>query len=77
LSDPLSLQAKHFTDDLCVFVTLGDLTVTKVVVNLENFVLPSPSWGFDSGKPNFILAIVWRGLGSRETRVFVGISTEM
>jgi hypothetical protein len=47
------------------------------VVNLENFVLPSPSWGFDSGKPNFILAIVWRGLGSRETQVFVGISTEM
>jgi hypothetical protein len=40
-----------------VFVTLGDLSprwircspgVTKVVVNLEKFVLPYPSWGFDS-----------------------------
>jgi hypothetical protein len=26
LSDPQDLQAKHFTDDLCVFVTLGDLS---------------------------------------------------
>jgi hypothetical protein len=59
LSDPLDLQAKHFIDDLHVFVTLGDLSprwtrcslgVTKVVVNLRMFVLPSPSWGFDSGK---------------------------
>jgi hypothetical protein len=25
LSDPLNLQLKHFTDDLHVFVTLGDL----------------------------------------------------
>jgi hypothetical protein len=24
LSDPLKHQLKHFTDDLCVFVTLGD-----------------------------------------------------
>jgi hypothetical protein len=61
LSDPLNLQAKHFIDDLCLFVTLGDLyprrtrcspEVTKVVVNLRKFVLPSPSWGFESGKLN-------------------------
>jgi hypothetical protein len=58
LSDPLYLQLKHFIDDLDVFVTLGDLFprwtrccpgVTKVVVDLEKFVLPSPSSGFDSG----------------------------
>jgi hypothetical protein len=56
-SDPLNLQAKHFTNDLCMFVTLGDLSprwtrcslgVTMVVVNLRKFVLSSPSWGFDS-----------------------------
>jgi hypothetical protein len=61
LSDPLNLQAKHFTDDLCVFVTLGDLSprrtrcspgATKVLVGLEKFVLPSLSWGFDSEKLN-------------------------
>jgi hypothetical protein len=51
LSGPLNLQAKHFTDDLRVFVTLGDWSlrwtrcspgVTKAVVNLREFVLPSP-----------------------------------
>jgi hypothetical protein len=56
LSDSLDLQHKHFIDDLCVFVTLGNLSprqtrcypgVTKVVVDLEKFVLPSPSWRFD------------------------------
>jgi hypothetical protein len=61
LSDPLDLQAKHFTDDLRLFVTLGDLSprrtrcppgATKVVVSLEKFVLPSPLWGFDSEKSN-------------------------
>jgi hypothetical protein len=26
LSDPLNLQAKHFIDNLCVFVSLGDLS---------------------------------------------------
>jgi hypothetical protein len=59
LSDPLNLQAKRFTDDLCVFVTVRNLSprwtrcspkVTKVVVNLEKFILPSPSWGFDNKK---------------------------
>jgi energy-converting hydrogenase A subunit M len=24
LSDPLDLQLKHFIDELCVFITLGD-----------------------------------------------------
>jgi hypothetical protein len=56
LSDPLYLQLQHFIDDLCVFVTLGDLSprwtgccsgVTKVVVDLKKFALPSPLWGFD------------------------------
>jgi hypothetical protein len=84
-SDPQDLQAKHFTDDLRVFVTLGDLSpwwtrccprVTKLVVNLRKFVLPSPSWGFDSGKLNSILVIVRRGLGSRKTQLFVGTSSE-
>jgi hypothetical protein len=46
-------------------------------VNLRKFVLSSPSRGFDSGKLNYILVIVRRGLGSRETRLFVGTSTEM
>jgi hypothetical protein len=58
MSDPLDLQLKHFIDDLHVFVTLGNLSlrrtrccpgVTKIVVDLEKFVLPSPSWRFDSG----------------------------
>jgi hypothetical protein len=49
LSDHLNLQAKHFTDDLHVFITLGDLSprwtryllgATKVVVSLKKFVLP-------------------------------------
>jgi hypothetical protein len=61
LSDHLNLQAMHFTDNLRVFVTLRDLShrqtrccpgVTKGVVNLKKFVLPYPSWGFDSGKLN-------------------------
>jgi hypothetical protein len=61
VSDPLNLQAKHFIDDLRVFVTLGDVSpiwtkcslgATKVVVNLEKIVLPSPPWGFHSGKSN-------------------------
>jgi hypothetical protein len=61
LSDPLNLQAKHFTNDLRVFVILGDMSprwtrcspgATKVVEGLRKFVLPSPSWGFDSEKLN-------------------------
>jgi hypothetical protein len=62
LSDPLNLQSKYFIiDNLCVIVALGDLSprwirccpgVTKVVVNPEKLVLSSPSWGFDSAKPN-------------------------
>jgi hypothetical protein len=60
-SDPLNLQARHFTNDLRMFVTLRDLSprwtrcppgATKVVVSLGKFVLPSPSWGFPSEKPN-------------------------
>jgi hypothetical protein len=56
LSHPLEClsqsSSKHFTDDLHVFVTLGDLSTrwtrcppgaTKVVVSLKKFVLPSPS----------------------------------
>jgi hypothetical protein len=67
LSDSLDLQAKHFTDNLRVFITLGNLSlrrsrcplgVTKVVVSLEKFIFPSPSWGFDSEKLNLILMIV-------------------
>jgi hypothetical protein len=58
---PSKSLSKCFTDDLHVFVTLGDLSpwwtrcclgVTKVVMNLRKFVLPSPLCGFDSGKPN-------------------------
>jgi hypothetical protein len=58
LSDPLDLHFKHFTDDLRVFITLGDLFpldglgcpgVTKVVVDPGKFVLPSSLGGFDSG----------------------------
>jgi hypothetical protein len=58
LSDPLDLQLKHFIDELCVFITLGDSSprqtrscpgVIMVVVDLKKFVLPSHSWGFDSG----------------------------
>jgi hypothetical protein len=47
--------ATHFIDDLRVFVVLGDLfprccpRVTKVVVDLRKFVLPSALRGFDSG----------------------------
>jgi hypothetical protein len=50
--------ATHFIDDLRVFVALGDFfpkwtrccpRVTKVVVDLRKFVLPSASRGFDSG----------------------------
>jgi hypothetical protein len=60
LSDPLDLQLKQFIDNLRVFVTLGDLSldglgcpeVTKVVVDPEKFVLPSPSWGLASEEPN-------------------------
>jgi hypothetical protein len=57
LNDPLDLHLKHFTDDLRVFITLGGFVpldglgcpgVTKVVVDLRKFVLPSPLWGFDS-----------------------------
>jgi hypothetical protein len=40
-----------------VLITLGDLSprwtrpgATKVMVSLKKFVLPSPSWVFDSGK---------------------------
>jgi hypothetical protein len=60
-SDPLDLQENHFTYDLCVFVTLGDLShrmircppgATEVVVSLRKFVLLSPSWEFDIGKLN-------------------------
>jgi hypothetical protein len=29
LSDPLVLHSKHFIDDLCVFVTLGDLSLRR------------------------------------------------
>jgi hypothetical protein len=81
LTDPLDLQAKHFTDNLRVFVTLGDLSprrtrcplgATKVVVSLRKFGLPSASWGFDSVKLNKLLVIVRWGLGSRETWPFVG-----
>jgi hypothetical protein len=58
LSDPLDLQLKHLIDELRVFITLWDSSprwtrscsgVTKVMVDLRKFVLPSPSWGFDSG----------------------------
>jgi hypothetical protein len=61
LEYPSQSSSNHFTDNLCVFVTLGNLSsrrtrcppgATKVVVSLRKFVLPSPSWGFDSGKPN-------------------------
>jgi hypothetical protein len=61
LECPSQPSSRHFTDDLRVFVTLGDLSprytrcspgVIMVVVNLKKFVLPSLSWGFDSGKPN-------------------------
>jgi hypothetical protein len=45
-------------------------------VNLRKFVLTSTSWGFDSGKPNNILVIVQRDLGSGETRPFVVTSME-
>jgi hypothetical protein len=50
LSDPLDLQLKHIIDELHVFITLGDSSprrtrscpgVTKVVVDLRKFVLPS------------------------------------
>jgi hypothetical protein len=60
LSGPLNIQAKHFTNDLRVFVTLGDLSprqtrcslgATKAVVSLKKFVLPCP-WGFNSEKSN-------------------------
>jgi hypothetical protein len=59
LSDPFELQAKHFTNGLRVFVSLGDLSpretrcppgTTKAVVSLRKFVLPSPLWVFKSGK---------------------------
>jgi hypothetical protein len=58
LSDPLDLQLRYFIDDLCVFVTLGNLCpkrtrcfpgVTKVVVDIAKFVLPSHLWEFGSG----------------------------
>jgi hypothetical protein len=62
LSEPLDHQLKHFIDDLRVFVTLenlfhpldglGCLVVTKVVLDLRKFVLPSTSWGFASEEPN-------------------------
>jgi hypothetical protein len=54
LSDSLDLHLKHFTDDLCVFITLEALDrlgcqgVTKVAIDLKKFVLSSPLWGFDS-----------------------------
>jgi hypothetical protein len=85
-SDPLNFQAKHFTDDLRVFITIGDLSprrtrcypgVTKVVMDLRKFILPSPSWRFHSEKQNEILVIIQRGLRSRETQLFVVTSTEM
>jgi hypothetical protein len=55
-SDPLDLHLKHFTDDLRIFVTLGNLFPRwtrlsgspKVVVDPKKFVLPSPLWGFYS-----------------------------
>jgi hypothetical protein len=46
------------------------------VVNIKKFVLPYPSWGFDSGKPNYILVIVRGGFGLREIQLFVGTSME-
>jgi hypothetical protein len=61
LSDPSIFKQKHFTDDLCIFVTLRDLSprrirrppgATNVVASLKMFVLPSPTWRFDSGKLN-------------------------
>jgi hypothetical protein len=49
MSDHLDLHSKHFIDVLRVFISLGDLPldglgcsgVTKVMVDLEKFVLPS------------------------------------
>jgi hypothetical protein len=79
-------KRKHITDNLCVFVTLENLSprwtrcplgATKVVVSLGKFVLPSPLWWFDSGKLNLILVIVRWGLGLKETRPFVSTSMEM
>jgi hypothetical protein len=49
--------------------------VTKVVVNIKKFVLPSHSWEFDSEKLNYIFMIVRGGFGSREIQLFVGTST--
>jgi hypothetical protein len=78
-------KQEHFTDNLPMFVTLGDLSprwtrcpprATKVVVSLKKFVLPPSSWWFDSGKPNLIMVIIWWGLWSREAQPFVGTSIE-
>jgi hypothetical protein len=72
------LEQEHFTNNLCVFVTLGDLSyrqtrcpseATKVMVNPEKFVFSSPSWGFDSAKPNLILVIGRGGLWSRDPTI--------
>jgi hypothetical protein len=61
LECPSQSSSKHSTDDLYVYVTLGDLPTRRtrcppgannVMVSLRKFVLPSPSWGFDSEKPN-------------------------
>jgi hypothetical protein len=66
----------HFTNNLRVFVTLGDSSsrqtmcpsgATKVVVRPRKFVLSSPSWRFDSEEPNLILVIIRGGLWLRET----------
>jgi hypothetical protein len=54
-------KQEHFTNNLCVFITLRDssprrtrypLIATKVVVSFKRFVLLFPSWGFDSEKLN-------------------------
>jgi hypothetical protein len=38
--------------EICHQDGLGCPEVTKVVVDLKKFVLPSPSWGFDSEELN-------------------------
>jgi hypothetical protein len=82
----LIFKKEHFTNNLLVYVTLGDSSPrrtrypsgdTKDVVSSEKFVLPSPLWRFDSEELNVFLVIVQGGLRSRETQSFVGISMEM
>jgi hypothetical protein len=54
-------KQEQFTNNLCVFVTLGDSfprrtrcppIATKVVMSFEKFILPSALWVVDNGKPN-------------------------